>query len=422
MLSLLESVQWFFFVASGLPLLYLAVLTLVALSYRRRTEFPASRRRLFAFIIPAHNEASSIETTIASVRSVDYPGDRFDVIVVADNCTDATAQAAERAGAMVLVRTNPDERGKGYALRWGMERLLAGSRPYEAFVVIDADSTISPGYLDAMNHAIDQGARSMQSTDIVAPGRGSWSAEMIRISFLLFNVVRPLGRRMLGLSAGLRGNGMCLTAEVLRMHPWSAYSRAEDVEYGVQLLLEGIPTIFVPEASVYAVMPQEARNARSQRARWEGGRADLVRRYAWPLLRMGIRRLSTIHLDGFIDLVTPSIVNMTAIATGFWILSVALAAFGVQAWSGWTVRWTLVLGCAMFHLVLGLRVAGADRGTVAALVQLPRYLAWKAGLYLHIVRQGGGNEWIRTTRESSPLSRHGSFERAPGNDKENPRH
>jgi cellulose synthase/poly-beta-1,6-N-acetylglucosamine synthase-like glycosyltransferase len=95
---------------------------------------PSPRPRL-AVLMPAHNESAGIVPAIEAVNEQLQPGDRL--LVVADNCSDDTARVAAAAGAQVAERTDPQCRGKGYALDFGVRRLEAD--PPEVVVIIDAD-------------------------------------------------------------------------------------------------------------------------------------------------------------------------------------------------------------------------------------------------------------------------------------------
>jgi len=203
---------------------YLALLSLLALVGRGRKTPAGAPGRRFAIIIPAHNEEHTIAGTIRSCLGVDYPRDRFDVVVIADNCSDNTGTVARGLGADVLERTDGVNRGKGHALRWAFDTLGEREPRYGAFVVVDADSVVTPNYLAVMNGYLDRGARAVQSADLVTANRRSWSTEVTRLGFTLYNHVRPLGRKVLGFSAGLRGNGMCFDAGLFDDIPWNAFA------------------------------------------------------------------------------------------------------------------------------------------------------------------------------------------------------
>jgi 1,2-diacylglycerol 3-beta-glucosyltransferase len=387
----------------GFLLLYLAVLSVLALIARRHVNVKCSRSRKMAVVIPAHNEESGIEGTIRSILSVDYQRRLFDVIVIADNCTDRTADVSRRSGAIVYERENQELRGKGHALHWCFSRLLQGRGGYEAIIVVDADSVVSANFLSVMNFYLEDGAKVIQCSDLVEPTSTSWNSEVTRIGFTLYNHARPLGRRMIGCSAGLRGNGMCFAADTLRAVPWEAYSLTEDLEYGLELILHGITVTFAPEATVRSPMPQSAGNAESQRARWEAGRLPIVRRYAGRLLRTAFRRFSFRLFDALVDLVTPPLVNLLIVAVMLFLLNLLLSAVGVAEADQFVLIWLGMIGLAIFHVIVGLWASRATKSTYKALLHIPRYALWKVLLYAKLVKHGQTEAWVRTTRDPSVL-------------------
>ena len=192
---------------------------------------------------------------------------------------------------------------------------------------------------------------------------------------------------------------MCFAVEALRRVPWDAYSKAEDLEYGLKLLLNGIGVMFAPEAKVYATMPADARNAETQRARWEGGRFPVVKQFAGSLLVGAFRRRSFALLDALIDLVTPPLVNLMGFALLMGMFSALFWVAGVPGMGYVTLVWFLSVAAGGLHVIVGLNAAGADRKLFAALLHIPRYVLWKVMLYAKLLRGGTSNEWIRTTRE-----------------------
>ncbi|MCL6441804.1 MAG: glycosyltransferase family 2 protein, partial [Thermoleophilum sp.] len=140
--------------------LYLLVLTLAAPfgSVRRWAQGPGPVRR-FAVLIPAHNEEPVLARLLASLDALSYPRNLYDVVVVADNCTDATAAIGRARGALVFERSDSVNAGKGHALRWLLDELERAGKVYDAYVVLDADSTVSPNFLWAMNERLRGGAQ-----------------------------------------------------------------------------------------------------------------------------------------------------------------------------------------------------------------------------------------------------------------------
>lgn len=399
--AIIDTLQIVLLILLGLPLLYILMLSILAVFAQLQTSFPAITLRRFAIVVPAHNEESAIARTVESLLRIDYPRDRFDVIVIADNCTDKTASIATGLGATVFERTNLTERGKGYALRWCFDKLLTQNRTLEAIIVIDADSIASSNYLAVLNYYLEQGARALQSSDLVEPQPGAWSAEATRLGFALYNYVRPLGRRMIGGHVGPRGNGMCFTVDVLRLVPWNAFTQSEDLEYGLNLLLHGIAVEFAPEAVVLATMPSSAKNAESQRSRWEAGRFPVVKRYAGKLLAAVITRRSLLLFDAFVDLVVPSLVNLIAFSLVMSFLSIVLSLTSITG-SAYGVLWLGLTGAGILHMFVGVWAAGGDQSLIRTILYIPRYAAWKLLLYLRLIKKGHTQEWVRTTREKVP--------------------
>src|SRR5699024_5811689 len=140
---------------------------------------------------------------------------------------------------------------------------------FDAAVVVDADTIVPGNMLRVMNKYMERGAEVVQGYLTVDSEPDVWTSEIIRIGFTLYNYVRPLARRGLGFSPGLRGNGMCFSVKVLKEVPWNAYSLTEDLEYGIKLMLNNIDVVFAPEAIGFSIVPEKANNAESQRERWE---------------------------------------------------------------------------------------------------------------------------------------------------------
>ncbi|MFU8861996.1 MAG: glycosyltransferase family 2 protein, partial [Cyclonatronaceae bacterium] len=375
-------------------------LSVVSFFAKKRTTFNSELNRKFAFIVPAHNEEKIISKTIYSLSGLIYPKKNYDVFVIADNCTDLTAHIARTLGTTVLERTNPDQKGKGYALRWAFDQVLAHENGYDAVIVVDADSLVSGNFLEVMNDYLDRGSRVIQCSDLVLPEPGNWSVEATRIGFLLYNYVKPLGRKALGLNMGLRGNGMCFSADVLKENPWQAWSLTEDVEYGLVLLLKEVRIDFAPEAEVFAQMPIEASNAETQRSRWEIGRFQIIRSYTPKFIYKAISKRSWAHFDVFIELITPPFVNvmfMTTVIFGagliLWLLAL-LPAIHV-------LMWGLLLITGIFYLFIGLYVGGADKALYKSLLRLPLYIFWKLKVYITALKRGNEKKWIRTERDST---------------------
>ena len=372
---------------------YLAGLALLA---RHRPPPPAGSGPRFDVIVPAHDEERGVGATVRSLLAVDYPGDLFRVVVVADNCGDRTAEAAAAAGARVLVRQNPGRRGKGYALAFAFDEL--GREAFaDAFVVVDADSLVSANLLGAFAARLQAGALALQADYGVRNREASWRTRLLHVAFTLFHGVRSRGREALSLSCGLRGNGMAFARDLLRRVPYDAFSVVEDLEYGLRLGLAGVAVRYVGEASVVGEMAAAERASRPQRSRWESGRRALARQHGMPLLVRAIRERSALLLDLALDLLVPPFAPLVLVTLLGLIVSASGVAYGLGTTTA-VVAWTASALALSLYLARGWRDAGAGWRGLRDLVYVPGFILWK--LRLARLEAGTSKRWVRTPRET----------------------
>jgi cellulose synthase/poly-beta-1,6-N-acetylglucosamine synthase-like glycosyltransferase len=374
--------------------LYLLILTL--LSGKPKNPPPSSRRMRFDIIVPAHNEEAVIVAAVRSLLAVDWPADRFRVVVVADNCTDSTAEIASAAGAHVLSRFDPERRGKGYALDFAFAASRAEGRA-DALLVVDADAKVSRNILEACACRMERGAKAVQVHYGVSNTNASWRTRLLSIAKASFHIVRSRGRERLGLSCGIRGNGWSVTHDLLEQVPYKAFSLTEDLEYGIDLGTAGFRVAYADEAHSDAEMVSGEKDSRKQRQRWEQGRFQLVRSRTWPLLRQAVREPSRICLDLALDLMVLPVSYVflnIAILLGltFW-----LASMRPQS-APWLSVGVLCALSLILYILRGWQLSGAGLRGLLDLGRAPFFLAWKLMVML---KGGGSKEWVRTKREGS---------------------
>lgn len=386
-------------VAVSLALLtaYLLLLTLLATFAPRKapTEAPelrGSRMRRFAILVPAHDEETTIGRLLRSLAQLDYPHDAYDVCVVADNCSDRTADIARSLGAQVYERFTETDRAKGFALRWLLERLSEAQRTYDAFVVLDADTVVQSNLLRSFNARLENGSQVIQAYYTVLNADASAVAGLRFAALSALHYVRPLGRAVLGLSCGLKGNGMCFAAPVLERFAWSWYTLAEDVEFHLALVRQGIRVDFAWDTSVRADMPVSLAQARSQNARWERGRLQLLRTHVPGLLSDAIRKRSLLRLDAAIEQLIPPQSVPVVLAGISCLAAVALHTPGAAVLAGLSLLGQLA------YLAAGLALVRAPWRAYLALSSAPVYIAWKFGVYAQAMLSARASAWIRTAR------------------------
>lgn len=372
---------------------YLALLTL--LSWRLPSPGRSSRQLCFDVIVPAHNEEAGIARTVSSLLAMDWPSSHFRVLVVADNCSDATASVARAAGAHALERQDLTLRGKGYALAYAFASSMRDGFA-TAVVVVDADAEVSANLLEAFAVRIERGARSIQALYGILNPWSSWRTQLITIAKGAFHVVRSRARERLGLSCGVRGNGWCVTHALLREVPYRYYSLTEDVEYGIALGLAGCRVEYAGEAHADADMASSEKTARTQRQRWEKGRFQLVRASTIPLLLAAFRRRSLVCLDLAFDLIVPPLsylaLNIALLGLAAGILSLRNPSATFWAW------WALACAATLFlHVLRGWQLSGMGIRGLMALAHVPGFILWRIWLLL----RRKTSEWVRTEREKS---------------------
>ena len=375
---------------------YLALLALCSRRFGGCVPRPA-RPPFFDVVIPAHDEEANIAATVASVRALDYPHNRFRVLVVADNCSDSTVRAARAAGAQVLERVDASRRGKGHALAHAFKRSLANGLA-DAVVVVDADTRVGPDMLRAFASGLERGATVMQGDYRVGNASASWRTRLMVVALATFHGLRSLARERLGLSCGLRGNGMAFSCSLLRAFPYDAFSIVEDLELGIHLGEAGHRVAFIPDATVWGEMATTGPGARSQRRRWEAGRRMLARQHAWRLVRRGISERSKLLFDLGVDLAIPPLATIVA-----WIVLGMVASIGIATAAhrtgvvvlSWTA-WGLAGAFVSAYVVRGAQLSGVGARAVLDLACAPVYVAWKAFVPRHTP-----SGWVRTPREGT---------------------
>jgi cellulose synthase/poly-beta-1,6-N-acetylglucosamine synthase-like glycosyltransferase len=370
--------------------MYLLLLTV--LSAKLRPPPGSTRTMRFDVIIPAHNEEGGIAEAVRSARAIDWPADCFRVVVVADNCTDATAEVAARAGAEVLVRQNAELRGKGYALACAFDD--SRQRGWaQAVAVIDADSRVSTNLIEAMAARMERGEQAVQIHYGVSNTHASWRTRLMAIAMAAFHRVRSRGRERLGLSCGVRGNGWALTHALLEQMPYASFGLTEDLEFGIELGMRGIRVAYADEANCDGEMVSGEKDSRSQRRRWEQGRIAVLRDKTLPLLKQALLKRSAVCLDLAMDLLVLPLsyvaLNAAALAAAAWLL----APFDTGPWF-----WTGVACCGalVLYILRGWQLSGTGSRGLLDLLRAPFFLLWKLAV---MFRSRRSNEWVRTNRE-----------------------
>ncbi len=349
-------------------------------------------RARFVVVIPAHDEETQIAGTLRSLARIDYPPTNRRIVVIADNCEDATADVARECGAEVWERDDVRRRGKGHALVWAFERILAGD-DVDAVCVVDADCEAPPTLLSAFDARLSAGADACQAGYLISDPAASQSAALRWAGFALFNGIRPLGRDRLGLSCGLLGTGMAFSRALLTDHPWQAVSFAEDREQHMLWALQGARVRFCPEAVIQSAAAPTTAAAGAQETRWESGRLALARALSPKLLVKAARGGDPAALDAALEPLLPS--QSLLITTGV-VAWLASRVSGAQ-FAGRIAE--LAIGGQVVYVVVGLRTANAPPVVWRALRRAPAFVLRRLGIFASFRSGGAPAGWVRTPRD-----------------------
>ncbi len=379
-------------IPASLSCLYLLAASL--LSARASPPKWIPRDMCFDVVIPAHNEARGIARTLDSLRRLNWYPQGFRLLVVADNCTDATAAIAASRGAVVLERSDALLRGKGYALAMAFARSRDDGWA-DAVIVVDADTEVSPNLLESIAARVEAGADAVQVHYGVLNLHDAWRTRLMAIALGAFHRVRSRARERLGLSCGIRGNGWSVTHALLERVPYQAFSLTEDIEYGIAIGLAGARVHYCDEAHVYGEMVADAASAATQRQRWEQGRYRLIRQWVRPLLHAAIARPSGVCLDLAIDLLifplSHVVIGILALAACSSLAALAYPRLLVGDWFAGACAASLVI-----YVLRGWRVSGVGWRGLRDLAWAPVFVLWK---FLLGLRGKRSSEWLRTARK-----------------------
>lgn len=383
----------FGFTAIGLILVcVLVVQIMIAVMTRSTPGVPHGTRPRIAVLVPAHDEAAVIAETLASILPQLVEGDRL--LVIADNCSDETADIARRHGAEVVERTDPARRGKGYALDFGVRRLR--DDPPQVVIIIDADCQAHPGAVDWLARTCVETSRPAQALYLMrSPAGAGLKTRIAEFAWIVRNQVRPLGNHRLGLPCQLMGTGMAF--------PWPAISNValagghivEDMKFGIDLALAGYPTVFCPEARVTSYFPGDKDSRSAQRMRWEHGHLSVIL-HEFPRLFAGSLRARNAGLLGLaVDLAVAPLSLLGLIIAIMLSLNMMLFMAGGVVWPLDLSAITLAL--FMISIFVAWYGFGRKAITFLSLLTVPYYVLSKIPLYLRfmIKRQSA---WVKTRR------------------------
>lgn len=359
-----------------------------------------SPRPRLAILVPAHNEATGIATTLENLLT--QLSDSDTLLVVADNCTDTTATIARELGATVIERNDIEHQGKGYALDFGLQFLT--TNPPEVVVIVDADCTVTPGGIEELTHQALIELRPVQAAYLLTqPATPTPKDAVSVLAFTVKNLVRPLGLRQLGLPCLLTGTGMAFPWTVIQSISLASGNLVEDMQLSLDLAIAGYPTGFCAAARATGALPGQSQAAKSQRTRWEHGHLKTLITQVPRLVKAGLQQKRLDLLAIALDLSIPPL----SLLVMLWLSTLGLSVLVVLV-GGASISMLILAIEGMLLLIailaVWIRFIKSDL-PIGTLLSVPLYILWKIPLYLTFLINPQ-TKWVRTERDRIDPSNH----------------
>jgi cellulose synthase/poly-beta-1,6-N-acetylglucosamine synthase-like glycosyltransferase len=382
----------------SVPVAVLLVEVIAALKAPKLEPFEAKELNIekrVAVIVPAHNESVGLVPTLQDVKPQLGAGDRL--IVVADNCTDDTAEIAAASGAEVIIRNDPERIGKGFAMGWGITHL--SQDPPDFVLFVDADCRLQADLVEGLKRACHQIQRPVQALFMMRSAENSpINQSFAEFAWVLRNWVRPLGLRNLRGPVQLMGTGMMFPWNAISSVPLASGHLVEDLKLGLDLAEAGKAPYFFPFVRVTSTFPTSAKGTESQRQRWVQGHLGTIGKFVPRLFTVGLMRGDINVLVLALDLLVPPLSLLALLMVVTMVMTSSVTLLG----GPWLP--TLIAGGNLLGFILCVVLAwfkfGRQVFPAHELLSFGSFALKKVGFYGRMLIGGTASQWIRTDRST----------------------
>ena len=322
---------------------------------KRKKERAEVKTHKIAVLISARNEESVIGYLIDSIKAQTYPAELIDIFVVADNCTDKTADVAREKGAIVYERFNRELVGKGYALDFLLRRIAEkySEDPHDAFMVFDADNVLDRHYIEEMNKTLSAGHKIITSYRNSKNYGDNWISAGYSLWFLRESKYLNLPRYLLGTSCAISGTGFLVSREIIERHGgWKFFLLTEDIEFTVKNIIDGEKIAYCKNAVLYDEQPVKFVQSWKQRLRWAKGYFQVFGKYGKGLLKGAVTLKGFSFYDMTMTIMPAFIITVLSI-----IVNVGCAVY-TFATGGDYIVFLRSLGGLVFNMYMALYFIG----------------------------------------------------------------
>jgi len=282
---LIENYLWLVFTVCYLYQFIYVLYMLVIKSGKRKEETEVADIHKFGVVIAARNEKEVIGSLIDSIYAQEYPKEMIRVYVVADNCSDNTAEIARERGAAVFERNDLTKIGKGYALNFVFDKILKED-VCDAYIMLDADNLVSPDFMTEINKTYSKGYRVVLGYRNSKNYASNWISAGYSLWFLRDSEYLNHPRMLMKTSCLVAGTGFLICRSILEESGgWNYFSLTEDVEFTANMIISGEKIGYCQKAMFFDEQPVEFRQSWVQRVRWARGFYQTVWKYGKKLIR-----------------------------------------------------------------------------------------------------------------------------------------
>ncbi len=282
---------------------YQLAISICSLVKLKDKPFITNKNHKFMAIIPAHNEENVVAELIESLKKQNYPEELLDIYVIADNCTDRTAEIAKKCGAIVYERFDPEKKTKGYALNWFLQQKIEENASYDAFCVFDADNIVDINFIKNMNKKLCQGEEVVQGYRDIKNPTDNWITAGYTIFYWTMNRFYHLARYNVGLSPLINGTGFMVKFDLIKDEGWNTKTLTEDIEFSLKTIIKGKKLGWATDAIVYDEQPLGFKQSWKQRTRWTVGHIQCMKEYTKPLALAIKEHKKIMNFDGFLYII-----------------------------------------------------------------------------------------------------------------------
>ncbi|MFM1583083.1 glycosyltransferase family 2 protein, partial [Helcococcus ovis] len=306
----------------------------------------------FAILVAARNEAKVISNLIDSLKSLNYPKDKYEIIIAPNNCTDNTREVAINKQVRVFDIKSPIK-NKGDVLHQMFDYLI-DNEDHDAYVIFDADNIVDKNFLLEMNKQIEYGFSASQGFRDSKNPYESFTSGSYTLYHYMISTFYNKPRTALKLNNMIIGCGFMVTKKVIKsLGGWNTKTITEDLEFTVLTTLQGEKIGYTEKAIFYDEQPNSFIDSWHQRIRWQLGLKQGFLANSREVLKSLFRGKGINFLDTYAMLIANYISNISLLSMIFGTILISMKTTSIVGFSilGYNII-GMVFGPSLFAILI----------------------------------------------------------------------